>query len=219
MAAARAEAALAADRPEAAEALAGEGLAVLGDADDVLWAVPLVAYAQRALAEQAELARARRQDEALARIADAGRVVEGPTARLAERATTGATRAWIRTARAEAARAAGAGEPGTWADLVTAWDAVPDVYEAMYARFRWAEAELRATGIKADVGPRLREAHDRAVALRAEPLRASIAALAGRARIDLASAATARGLGRDARSPGAGGRWVGGHVDARPVGP
>ena len=93
VAAARAEAALAADRPEAAEALAGEGLAVLGDADDVLWAVPLVAYAQRALAEQAELARARRQDEALARIADAGRVVEGPTARLAERATTGATRA------------------------------------------------------------------------------------------------------------------------------
>ena len=190
VAAARAEAALAADRPEAAEALAGEGLAVLGDADDVLWAVPLVAYAQRALAEQAEVARARRQDEVLARIAAASRDIEAPTARLAERATTSATRAWIRTARAEAARAAGAVEPGTWAELVTAWDAVPDVFESMYARYRWAEAELRATGIKADVGPRLREAHERAVAVGAEPLRASIAALAGRARVDLGTATT-----------------------------
>src|SRR4029453_9570592 len=88
VAAARAEAALAADRPEAAEALAGEGLAVLGDADDVLRAVALVPYGQRALAQEAEVARARRQDEVLARIAAASRDIEAPTARLAERATT-----------------------------------------------------------------------------------------------------------------------------------
>jgi hypothetical protein len=61
------------------------------------------------------------------------------------------------------ARAGGAVEPPVWADLIDAWDAVPDAFEAMYARYRWAEAELGLTGIKAHVGARLREAHERAV--------------------------------------------------------
>ena len=80
VAAVRAEAALLAGDPERAEALAGEGLAILGEADDVLWAVPLVALAQRALAEQGEAARVRRQDAALSRIVEASGAVERSTA-------------------------------------------------------------------------------------------------------------------------------------------
>jgi ATP/maltotriose-dependent transcriptional regulator MalT len=181
----RAEAALAVGDAERAETLAAEGLAVIGDDDDVLFAVPLVGFAQRAYAEQAEAARARRDAAALERIAAGVADVERITVRLAERTAAASSRAWIDSARAEAARAAGRADPAAWEALATAWDGVRDPYEAAYARFRASEARLRVEGVKADVGGSLRAAHDAAVALAAAPLRTEIEGLAGRARVDL----------------------------------
>lgn len=185
VAAVRAETELAAGRSEAAERMAGEGLAVLGDADDVLWAVPLVGLAQRALAEQAEAARAKRDPRSIDRLTASAAAVERQTARLAARATTVGTRAWIDTARAEAARIEGSAEASPWEALADAWDAVPDPYEAAIARLRAASARLRTEGVRADVGALLQAAHATATRLRAEPLRTEIEGLAARGRIDL----------------------------------
>jgi DNA-binding CsgD family transcriptional regulator len=211
IAAVRAELELAAGRPDAAETMAGEGLAVLGDADDVLWAVPLVGLAQRALAEQAEAARAKRDQAAVDRLIERSTDVERHTARLAARATTGATLAWVATARAEADRIAGAADPAPWESLAEAWDAVPDPYEAAIARLRAASARLRTEGVRADVAGLLRAAHATAIRLGARPLRSEVEALAGRGRIDLSgegpasteptaaarAAAAGAGAGRD----------------------
>jgi DNA-binding CsgD family transcriptional regulator/tetratricopeptide (TPR) repeat protein len=190
-AAVRAEVELAAGRPERAMVMAGEGLAVLGDADDVLWAVPLVALAQRALAEQADAAAIRRDEAALSRLEAGSQEVERLTARLAARATTAGTRAWVTLARAEAGRIHGAADPATWDALAAEWDAVPDPYEAAYARLRGAGARLRLEGVRADVGAALRQAHATARDLGAAPLRGQIEALASRGRIALAEGGAA----------------------------
>jgi DNA-binding CsgD family transcriptional regulator len=123
--------------------------------------------------------------------------VERHTARLAARATTGATRAWVATARAESERIGGSADPAPWEALAASWDAVPDPYEGAIARLRAASARLRSEGVRADVAGLLREAHATAVRLGAQPLRAEIEALAGRGRIDLAGDAPALAASAD----------------------
>lgn len=188
-AASRAEAALLDGRPDDAARHAAAGMAVLSDADDVLWAAPLLAFAQRAHAEQAEGARARRDAAALEAVAGRVAAVEARTEAMAQRVATASARAWIASARAEARRALGDTDPEPWLALVAAWDAVPDPVEGVYARLRAAEARLRAEGVKADVGGLVREAHRIASALGGRPMQAEIERLANRARIDLAGPA------------------------------
>jgi DNA-binding CsgD family transcriptional regulator len=60
--------------------------------------------------------------------------------------------------------------------------------EAAYVRYRKVEAELRRTGIKADVATELETAWRSTVLLGAAPLRAEIEVLARRARIKLGDA-------------------------------
>jgi len=188
-AASRAEAALLDGRPDDAARHAAEGLALLGDADDVLWAAPLPALAQRAHAEQAEVARARRDAVAVEAIAARVTAVEAQTEAMAQRVATSSARAWVASARADARRALGDTDPEPWLQLVAAWDAVPDPVEGVYARLRAAEARLRSEGVKADVGTLLRDAHRIANGLGARPMREQLERLASRARIDLAEPA------------------------------
>ena len=61
----------------------------------------------------------------------------------------------------------------------------PEPLDAAYARFRFAEAGLRAQGLRADVAGELQEAASTAAAAGARPLAEAIAGLAGRARITL----------------------------------
>jgi DNA-binding CsgD family transcriptional regulator len=172
-------------RPGAAVAAVDDGLARVADNSDVLWGMPLVGLGLRAAAELAEAARATRDEAGLAEVTARAAALRDRFADLAERATTPSARAWVATSVAETSRIDGQTDLESWARAVAAWDAVPDPAEAAYARYRNAEAELRRTGIKADVATELEAAWRSTVRLGAMPLRAEIEVLAKRARIKL----------------------------------
>jgi DNA-binding CsgD family transcriptional regulator len=114
--------------------------------------------------------------------------------------TTAGGRGWIAAARGELARADGAGGGPEWLAAIDAFDAVPDPLAAAYARFRAAEAGLRAEGVRADVGRHIREAAAIADATGALPLGAAVATLASRARIPVRLGGP---TGADGVTPGA----------------
>jgi DNA-binding CsgD family transcriptional regulator len=182
-----AEALVTGDRAAEALAEAEAGIARVDGLDDVLWTAPLVALGLRAIADLADATRSHRATS------EAGEPVAAPLARLRDRlewltsrvgTTTG--RGMVSLARGELARVAGDDASPAWHDAISAFDAVPDPLAAGYARLRSAEAELRIRGLRADVAGLLREAAAVAERTGARPLGSAVAALAGRARIDLA---------------------------------
>ena len=208
-----AESLLTAGRPAEALAAASEGLAKVAGLDDIVWSAPLVAMGLRAAAEAAETARA--TTSRAGRDSGAAGDLEPEVAQLAgrvpdleTRAVTRSSRAWLAMARAEALRAAGTRQQAAWSEVAEAWDTVPDPWLAAYARFRAAESALRAEGVRADAATQLRAAHAIAETLGAKPLAGEIAALASRARIDLAAgrgvepAATGQPVTKPARPHG-----------------
>jgi DNA-binding CsgD family transcriptional regulator/tetratricopeptide (TPR) repeat protein len=187
VAAVRAETALVAGRPRDASAAVEEGLASLDGMEERLWAGPLVGLGAMALAERAEAARAARDDDERAAVPAIAGALQERADRLAEGAATGSARAWVGLARAELGRADPPTDAVAWQAVIEAWDAVPDPFQGAYARYRAAEAALRAEGLRANVTGLLREARATAAALGARPLLAQIETLAGRARIDVAA--------------------------------
>ncbi len=98
--------------------------------------------------------------------------------------------AWLDQARAEVVEAGGQPVPDGWADLVAAWDGVGCPFFAAEARYRQADAHLRAGGGRSTadrvVAARLlADARRTATALRAQPLRRNIEDLGRRARLEL----------------------------------
>jgi DNA-binding CsgD family transcriptional regulator len=182
------KAALLDGKPRDAVTSVDDGLAHLEEMGDVVWGIPLVALGLRAVAELAETARANHDEAGLADVRIRSGVLRDRLASVAERALTPSARAWVATAQAEIARADGSSNPGSWAEAISAWDAVPDPAEAAYARFRHAEDSLRRLGVKADVAAELDAAWRSAVQLGAAPLRGEIELLAKRARIRLEAA-------------------------------
>jgi DNA-binding CsgD family transcriptional regulator/tetratricopeptide (TPR) repeat protein len=181
----RAETSLARDEPAEAVDASRSALAVLNEPGIVIWAPHLIALGLRALADLAESARAAHDQARGKQIATDAKPFTRAAADVASRAVTPSGRAWLATATAEQARLDGEPQLEAWEAAVAAWDDVPDPFGAAYAQFRQAEATLRAQGIKADVAPLLRSAHDAAETLGAAPLRRQIEELAGRARVDL----------------------------------
>jgi DNA-binding NarL/FixJ family response regulator len=108
---------------------------------------------------------------------------------------------YLALCEAEWSRLAGSSDPAAWARVAEAFEGWSQPYDAAYARYREGEA-LLARRRDAAARDSLRAAHTTAVRLGAEPLRASIEALAARGRVDLVdgraatepSAATALGL-------------------------
>jgi DNA-binding CsgD family transcriptional regulator/tetratricopeptide (TPR) repeat protein len=188
-------AALNVGRPEDAVAATEGGLARLAGLHDTLWGTPLVGLGLRGLAELAESARARRDKAALERLSEQSRVLRDWLAELSLRAITPSSHAWAATAEAESGRLDGTASPEGWAAVAKAWDDVPDLAEAAYARYRAAETALRASGVRADVTDTLRAAYAAATALRAGPLKAAVEALARRARIPLEEVPVAQSQG------------------------
>ncbi|HEY7522122.1 MAG TPA: AAA family ATPase [Candidatus Limnocylindrales bacterium] len=191
VAAVRAEAALAAGRPESAVAAADEGLAGMADLEEALWVAPVVGLGLTAAAELAEGRKATR-DQAAPGASESAAIdqLRGRLDRLARTATTHSSQAWVAHGRAEIARLDGAPDAALWDAVAAAWDEVADSYLASRARLRAAETRLRAEGLRAaDVAAPLRAAHSIARSLRAAPLVSEIEALAKRARIDLAPSA------------------------------
>ena len=152
------------------------GLVSLEGLDDVIWATPLVAIGLRAVAEMAERARMHAGSpdatDATARLADR---LEW----LSTRVTTSNGRGLVALGRGELARSRGEDDADAWRAAIEAFDAVPEPLDAAYARFRFAEAGLRAQGLRADVAGELQEAATTAADAGARPLAEAIAALAG----------------------------------------
>ncbi|MGH8905191.1 MAG: ATP-binding protein [Egibacteraceae bacterium] len=159
--------------------------------DDQRFTGRLFMLGLRALADRAELARARRADAdaraarqaGAALLEQAGGLIPNPlepaASGLPESAATAAT------CEAEMSRLDGRASPGLWAAAVTRWDELARPYPAAYARWRQAEACLTAKGTRSQAGELLRRAHQVAVQLGAQPLRHEVERLARRARIDL----------------------------------
>jgi DNA-binding CsgD family transcriptional regulator/tetratricopeptide (TPR) repeat protein len=182
---ARADAALLDAKPADASSAAAAGLQAMAGLDDVLWRLPLLGLAVRAAIEQLDSARSRRDEaaQAAARATAAALVTEA--ASIPDAGLTATTRAWSAEIDAGRHELEDRPDPAAWSAAVAAWDAVPDAYRAAEARCHQADAALRRDGVRADVGPLLRVAHDVATRLGAQPLRTRVEALAGRARLSL----------------------------------
>jgi len=170
-------------REEVAAGLALGGPAAYG----ARYAWPLVWLGMRIEADEATLARARRQP-----------VPEASAQRCAELAAiaaelpsrTPASRGYQAMTAAEQARAAGAGDPGAWEAVAAAWRDTREPYSLAYALLRLAEAQLAADDRQVAAAA-VQEAYATADRLGAEPLAAEAAALARRARLVLVPAAAA----------------------------
>ena len=179
------EVALLDSRPDDALDVVAEALAAFAATGDLLWGVPLVPLGLRAAAERAEVLRAAKDVAGLAALLARTAPLREHAALLAGRVVTASGTAWLATATAETARLDQLIDPEPWARAIAAWDAALDPAEAAYARFRFAETELRRSGVKADVATELLSAWRSATALRAAWLQDAIAVLARRARIPL----------------------------------
>ena len=98
-------------------------------------------------------------------------------------------RAFVRQAAAERLRLEGRADVGAWVAAIEAYDDLGYVYDAALCRLRLAETILASGGPREEAAAPLRAAAETALRLRAEPLHAAVAALAGRARIDLGTPA------------------------------
>jgi DNA-binding CsgD family transcriptional regulator/tetratricopeptide (TPR) repeat protein len=182
-------------RPADALQTAQRGLAGL-DATGLVWSgLRLAVLAARAVAELAEVSRARHEDSS-GSVARAG--WDALTEALQAAAAAGAFTGWDASAdaqiqsalaaiEAEGRRVAGAAAADAWTRAVEIAIVDGKPYPLAYARWRLAEA-LLTEGKRADATAPLRAAHKTAVELGADPLRRAIEGLAARARISLAEA-------------------------------
>ncbi len=180
--------------PDRAADAVEAGLAALEGSDDVFLAGPLLALGARAAADQAETARAWRDEAALAEARDAAArnvarlddLVGGSDGRNPATRGLAATAAW---ARAERLRADAAADQRAWAELADAWHDLDMPAHAAYARWRRAEAILANEGRrnKRAAAGVLATAAAEAARLGAGPLGVGVAGVARRARIDLSS--------------------------------
>ena len=192
---ATAELALLEGRLADADSAVAEGLRVAGpDPGSGAW---LYALGVRAAADRAELARARRDDEEALEARQAGDALAAKFhARLSPEGTDGTvptppTEALAALCEAELARLDGQTDPGLWEAAAKAWERLGEPYPIAYVRWRQGEALLLGGFGREQVEPLLRAAHQTAVELGAAPLRAELAALARRGRLDLGTAAAA----------------------------
>ncbi len=172
-------------RPAAALDAVGEVLEEVLISGDRFWGIPTVGLGLRAAAERAEILRAERDEPGLKTLRAAAAPVRAAATALADRVVTATGRAWLVAAKAETARLDEQTDGDTWTEVIAAWTEAGDPAELAYARYRHVEAELRRSGVKADVGTDLIAAWRAATQLRAAWLTAAIEVLARRARIAL----------------------------------
>ncbi|GAA4802557.1 LuxR family transcriptional regulator [Actinomycetospora chlora] len=177
-------------RPDLARDLVARGLDVAEHTpDDVFLVAPLVWHGLRAEAEAVShgMGADRPALDRLARhVAHLERRVPHTVPALRRTVV-----AYARMCRAESSRVAGASDPVAWGQVAEMWSALLNPYPAAYALLRRAEA-LLATGTRRGEAARaLRAAAETATEMGAGPFLAEIAALAHRARLDVAHAGDA----------------------------
>jgi len=178
-------------RPERARQAISEGLATVGNSDDIWLLAPMLWHGLRAEADLAERARAHRSP---ADVEEATTIAAGLLAqvhRLAEQSAGAApsirqmVTGYVHLCDAEASRVAGESSPGAWAEGAELWHQLDHPYPAAYAEWREAEALLAQRARSTRATEALRAAHRVAVQLGAGPFRDALEELAGRARIAL----------------------------------
>lgn len=142
-----------------------------------------------ALADLAQLATARRDEDATAAaVSDLSRLKTELDAILGDLAAVAPLRprhhADLASVDAELSRAQNASDPALWRSAAERWSACERPYLESYGRWREAEAHLDGGDRVSAVGA-LRAAHTIATRLSSPPLAAAIESLATRARIDL----------------------------------
>ncbi len=177
-------------RPDDAASQVASAIRLIGFTPEVRIA-EVYALGIRANADAAELARARRsQDLEQRALATGDALLDAMRQRHAEVVATrpalqAQSEVWLLLCEAEGTRLHRRADPGAWAAAVAAWDRAGRPYAAAYARYREAEARLAAKGDRGLATAALREAHETATRLRAEPLAREVSALAARARLSL----------------------------------
>jgi len=161
------------------------------------YAWPLLWLGMRTEADEATLARDRRED-----VPAASQQRRKELAALTESlpAPTPATAGYRALTAAEQARAAGAGDPAPWAAAVAGWRSAHDPYPLAYALLRLAEAHMTADDRDAAAAA-VQEAYATADRLGAQPLAAEAAGLARRARLGLVPATPGAGQAERAGQP------------------
>jgi ATP/maltotriose-dependent transcriptional regulator MalT len=166
----------------AARRLAAGGLAHDVSAFSARYLWPLLWLAVRIEADEATLARDRREDipdYSTARLGELARF--GP----ALPARTGPTRGYQALVTAEQARAAGRQDAGAWSAAAAIWEQAAEPYPLAYCLLRLAEIQA-AAGDREQAAGSARRAHDIASSAGAVPIAAEAAALARRSRLNLA---------------------------------
>jgi DNA-binding CsgD family transcriptional regulator/tetratricopeptide (TPR) repeat protein len=189
-AAAAAELALWRARPAEALDAVASGLARLERTDDARYRMRLLRLGLRAVADLAEIARARSDVDAAAAARDIAESLYGrtATARDAIGAMDGGIAlemaAELATVAAEGSRLDGRSDPAAWHAAADAWSARGRPYRRAYTLWRAGEASI---GVRDRPGAMsaLQAAHAIGVDLAARPLLDEITALARRARIPL----------------------------------
>jgi DNA-binding CsgD family transcriptional regulator/tetratricopeptide (TPR) repeat protein len=140
----------------------------------------------RAQAELVALARVHRDDStARTRLARARRLI-ALARRDAEEASAVTPNAggWLALAEAEYERARGVIRPESWSQAAAAWERLERPPLAAYCRWRQAEALVAAGASRTEAGAPLREAHEVAARIGANPLLRELELLAQRARLE-----------------------------------
>jgi tetratricopeptide (TPR) repeat protein len=174
---------------QTARAAIDEGLRLIAQSEDDRLAGRLCALGLRADADEAEQARSVGDREAEEAALSSGAALLDRVRRLARRPGRQGTElpeaTWAALlCEAEHARLQGRSLPGRWEAVVDASDALHHQYRSAYARWRYAEA-LFGEGAADDAAAVLRQSHDTAVDLGAEPLRELVESLARRHWVDL----------------------------------
>jgi DNA-binding CsgD family transcriptional regulator len=188
-----AELALSRRRPQDAAKAAEDGLRLSEDLTDPLTAARACVLGARAEADNAELARARRDRDAemtAAERADATLAVA--RARAVDNAAV------LATIEAEVLRARGRSDPDAWASAARACEARGATWQAAYTWWRCAEAAMVRPGGRERAADALSSARDIADRLGARPLLEEIEALGRRARLDLSAEPATRSTLPDA---------------------
>ncbi|MCU1616822.1 MAG: transcriptional regulator, LuxR family [Frankiales bacterium] len=156
---------------------------------DRLAALRIVATGVSAAADAAAAARLVGNEALAARWVAAGEALAGQAEEAAASSVASGgvlgleARAWQQRIAAELAWLRGRAGPEEWQAAVDGFAALGHVYEEARTRWRLAEG-LIAADRREEAGAELRAAHEVAVRLGAEPLRAAVEALARRARLD-----------------------------------
>lgn len=190
-----AEAAVLDNRPDDALKAVEDALAEFAGSDEQLLLAPILVAGMTAAADLADQGRAfRRPDDVdSARRAGAGLLELARSLGTGPRGPAPAPSVYaaVATVEAEETRLEGRSDPDAWLAAARAWSSIPMPYPAARALARAGEAILLARGSREDAGRYLREAHTAAVALGANPLRASIESIGTRSRLSLDTPVTA----------------------------